>query len=242
VAAVGEPGVGRATLLAQAQRRVSPRDRILSASTPSAVDVQAWLSLWAPELGKPHTSVVVRGVDGLPAWAAEQLRALVVQAQPTASCLPLSLTAERFEDIPSPLASLVETVVHVPPLRERPQDVLPLAQHIARRVRGRDIDFTAPAARALGGCSWPGNVEQLVGVVRAAATRTELVDLRHLPPDVLSEAPRRLSRLEVLERDEIARALTRPGVTVKQAAQELGLSRATVYRKIAQYGISAPRR
>jgi transcriptional regulator of acetoin/glycerol metabolism len=249
VAAVGEPGAGRATLLAQAQRRAQPRDRILSASTPAPSDVEAWLSLWSPELGKPSTAVVVRGVDGLPAWAAERLRSLVVQAQASWSGPPdpsrgmlFTLTAERFEDIPLPLAALVDTVVHVPPLRERPEDVLPLARHAARRVRGRDIDFTAAAARALEGCGWPGNVEQLVRVVWHAATRTELVDVRHLPPDVLSGAPRRLSRIESVERDEITRALTRPGVTVKQAAEELGLSRATIYRKIAQYGISASRR
>ena len=245
VAAVGETGSGRATLLAQAQRRAQPRDRILSASTPAAADVEAWLSLWSPELGKANTAVVVRGVDGLPAWAAERLRALVVQAQTSRSGsagVPFALTAERFEDLPAPLAALVETVVHVPPLRDRPEDVLPLARHAARRVRGRDIDFTPAAERALRSCSWPGNVDQLVRVVRHAATRTELVDLRHLPADVLSEAPRRLSRLESVERDEIARALTRPGVTMKQAAEELGLSRATIYRKVAQYGISAPRR
>lgn len=249
VAAVGEPGAGRATVLAQAQRRARPRDRILSASTPGPADVEAWLSLWSPELGKPSTAVVVRGVDGLPAWAAERLRSLVVQAQSARSRSPdpssgmaFTLTAERFEDIPAPLAALVETVVHVPPLRERPEDVLPLARHAAHRVRGRDIEFTAAAARALAGCSWPGNVDQLVRVVRHAATRTELVDVGHLPPDVLSGAPRRLSRIESVEREEIARALTRPGVTVTQAAQELGLSRATIYRKIAQYGIAAPRR
>ena len=71
VAAVGEPGAGRATVLAQAQRRAQPRDRILSARTPAASDVEAWLSLWSPELGKPSTAVVVRRVDGLPAWAAD---------------------------------------------------------------------------------------------------------------------------------------------------------------------------
>ena len=245
--AVGEPGAGRATLLAQAQRRAQPRDRILSASTPAPADVEAWLALWSPELGKPHTAVVVRGVDGLPAWAAERLRALVVLArrthapEPTAG-MPFTMTCERFEDLPAPLAGLVEAVVQVPPLRERPDDVLPLARHAARRVRRRDVDFTPAAVRALTSCSWPGNVEQLVQVVRAAATRTDVVDVRHLPPEVLSGSPRRLSRIESVERDEILRALTRPGVTVTQAAQELGLSRATIYRKIAQYGITAPRR
>lgn len=243
VAAVGEPGTGRATLLAQAQRRAQPRDRILSASTPAPSDVEAWLALWSPELGKPHTAVIVRDVDGLPAWAAEQLRALVVQAARSRAGspspgLPLSLTAERFEDLPAPLAALVETVVHVPPLRERPNDVLPLARHAANRVRGREVDFTPAAARILSSSSWPGNVSELDRVVRSAATRTDLIDVHHLPPDVLSTSSRRLSRIETVERDEIARALTRPGSTVTQAAQELGLSRATLYRRITQYGIA----
>src|SRR5262249_2395035 len=55
VAAVGEPGSGRATALAQAARHQFPRDRILSASVPAPTDVQTWLGLWAPELGKSHT-------------------------------------------------------------------------------------------------------------------------------------------------------------------------------------------
>ena len=235
VAAVGEPGAGRATLLAQAQRRTQPRDRILSASTPAAADVETWLSLWSPELGKPYTAVVVRGVDALPAWAAQRLHDVASRA--TGGGVPLSFTAERFEDIPAPRAALVDTVVQVPPRRERPDDVLPLARHAGRRVRGREVDFTPTAVRALGNCRWPGNVAQLVQVVRSAATLTELVDVRHLPPDVLSEAPRRLSRIESVERDEIARVLTRPGVPVRQAADELGLSRATLYRRLTQYGL-----
>jgi sigma-54 dependent transcriptional regulator, acetoin dehydrogenase operon transcriptional activator AcoR len=51
-----------------------------------------------------------------------------------------------------------------------------------------------------------------------------------------------LSRIESVERDEIARALARPGITVTQAAHELGLSRATLYRRISQYGIAHTQR
>ena len=67
---------------------------------------------------------------------------------PAATVL-LSMTATRFEDIPAPLAALVDTIVEVPPLRERPEDVVPLARHAARRARGRDIDLTPAAERAL---------------------------------------------------------------------------------------------
>lgn len=238
VAAVGEPGAGRATLLAQAQRHVRPRDRILSARPPASQDTDSWLRLWSPELGKPNTAVVVADVGSLPIWAAELLRDLVAGA--TAG-VPFSVTAERFEDIPAPLAALVDTVVQVPPLRERPDDILPLARHAARRARGRDVELTPTAVHALTDYGWPGNVDQLSRVIRDAATRTDLIDVRHLPSEVLSGTARRLTRIEAFEREEIVRVLTRPGTTMKDAAEELGMSRATIYRKLAQYDLHIPR-
>jgi transcriptional regulator of acetoin/glycerol metabolism len=240
VAAVGEPGSGRATVLAQAERALRPRDRILSARTPAPQDVEAWLSLWTPELTKGHTAVVVRDVDALPAWAAERLRDLVVTAHGSTGAA-ISMTAERFEDIPTALTGLVETVVQVPPLRERPTDVGPIAHHVARRVRGRDVAFTPAAERALRDHPWPGNVEELAETVRNAATRTDLVDVRHLPVAVLSGTTRRLTRIEAFERDEIIRVLSQAETSMKDAAEELGMSRATIYRKIAQYDIHVPR-
>ena len=244
VAAVGEPGSGRTTALAQALRRTWPRDRILVASTPAPRDVQAWLALWSPELGKPHTAVVVRDADGLPLWVAERLRDLVLAVRAAGgpgATVPLSLTAERFDDVPAPLAALVDTVVTAPPLRERPADVVPLARQGARRARGREVALTPAAERALAGFTWPGNVTQLLRVVREAALRTDVVDVRHLPADVLSVPGHRLSRIETFERDEIVRVLSRPGTNMRAAAEELGVSRATIYRKVAQYQIQLPR-
>ncbi len=236
VAAVGEAGSGRATLLGQAARQRYPRDRILSASAPSPSDVETWLGLWTPELGKPHTVVIVRDVDLLPAWAAERLRDLVLAAR-RQTVVPVALTAERFEDIPAALAPLVDTVVRVPPLRDRPSDIMPLAGHFGRRARGREVTITPAAARALQGYGWPGNVEQLVRVVARASTSSDIVDLRDLPADVLAGNTQRLSRIETFERAEIVRVLSRPGVTMNQAARELGVSRATLYRKVSQYDI-----
>ena len=71
---------------------------------------------------------------------------------------------------------------------------------------------------------------------------TDVVDVRHLPADLRRASAHRLTRLESVERDEIARALARPGATVTAAARELGLSRATMYRKLAHYDLSAPGR
>lgn len=237
VAAVGESGTGRATLLAQALRRCHPRSRILAASAPAPQDLDPWLMLWTPEVGKPDTSVILGDVDVLPAWVAETLQQLL------AGCagVPLVLTAERLEDVPAPLLAMIGSVVQVPPLRERAADVVPIAMHVAARARSRDVEITAAARRALTDHGWPGNVTELVRVIRHAAMRADSIDVRHLPPSVLSDSTHRLSRIERFERDEIVRILARPGITMAQAAEHLGMSRATLYRKISQYGVHVPR-
>lgn len=237
VAAVGEAGAGRVTLLSQALRRVRPRSRILSASAPAPQDLEPWLMLWTPEVGKPDTAVIVGDVDVLPLWAADRLAQLLAAGEG----VPVVLTAERLEDVPGPLLPLIETVVQLPALRERPEDVVPIALHVAARARGREVEITAAARRALSDHSWPGNVTELVRVIRHAAMRADVIDVRHLPPSVLSAAARRLSRIERFERDEIVRALSRPGTTMQQAAAHLGMSRATLYRKVSQYGVHVPR-
>jgi transcriptional regulator of acetoin/glycerol metabolism len=111
---------------------------------------------------------------------------------------------------------------------------------VAREERHRAIDFTSRAARALTSYHWPGNVRQLRRIVRDAASRADVVDVHHLDPEVLDGGRRPLTRLERLERDEIVRCLTEPSTTITRAAEELGIGRATLYRKIAQYGIALP--
>ncbi|WP_217634041.1 helix-turn-helix domain-containing protein [Raineyella antarctica] len=248
VAAVGEDGAGRATLLAQALRRAHPRSRILSAAVPAPDDVDDWLALWTPELAKPGTAVIVENVDTLPAWAAEELRAradhalralLASSGNPPA--LVWAVTAEGFGGIPQPLAAMVETVVPVPALRERVADVLPLARFAARQTRLREVDFTSAAEHALTTYDWPGNVDELFSMVQAAALRSETIDVRDLPSALIGRSNRTLTRIEAVERDEIVRCLSRPGVTMSAAAAELGLSRATIYRRVARLGIVLPR-
>ncbi len=108
--------------------------------------------------------------------------------------LPLAITAQRLADVPAPLADLVQVVVPAPALRERPEDVEPLARHLADRARGRPVGFTPAALLALRDHTWPGNAAELAQVVRSAAGRTDEVDVRHLPAEVLSGTRRRLTR------------------------------------------------
>ncbi|MCS7479516.1 GAF domain-containing protein [Umezawaea endophytica] len=242
VAVVGEPGVGKTSLVSLARKEVLARERVLSARPPAPEDVDAWLTLWTPELGKESTCVIVSGVDALPAWAATELARMFTAARRADGLQPFVLTAEHYSAIPEALSPLVDAVVEVPALRFRPEDVLPLAHHFAHRDRGRAITFTSAATRALLSCGWPGNVKQLRRVVRDAAARTDVVDTHHLPAEVFTGTGHRLGRIQALERDEIVRCLTERGATVVSAAVELGLSRATLYRKIAQYGIRVPGR
>jgi hypothetical protein len=243
LAVVGEPGSGRSTLASVARRAVSSRPRLLHARTPVADDVGPWLELWTPALADEDTCVIVSGVEELPAWAAEELAAVLAAARrPAGTRQPFVLTAPGFGALPEALAPLVDAVVEVAPLRHRAEDVLPLAAHLARLERHRPVDITARAARALAACAWPGNAGQLRRVVREAVARTDVIDLHHLAPEVFSGGRRPLTRLEALERDEIVRCLTEPDTTVAQAAEKLGIGRATIYRKIAQYDIQVPAR
>lgn len=239
VAAVGEPGSGRTTALAQAQRLAHPRRRFLTVRAPVPRDVDAWLALWTPELRHREEGIVVSNVDELPDPAAQQLHDLLINAHATMSG-SYAFSAESFEDIPESLAVLVDTVVHVPPLRDRSADIHLLAASFARRARGRDIAFTPNAMRLLTEHEWPGNVAELHDVVKDAATRTDVIDVQHLPPAMLAHSAH-LPRIQAFEREEMVRVLMRPGATIGNATTELGMSRATIYRKLAQYGIQLPR-
>ncbi|MBG6224076.1 transcriptional regulator of acetoin/glycerol metabolism [Arthrobacter sp. CAN_A2] len=249
VAAVGEHGAGRATLLAQAFRSSRPGARILSAAAPAPDDVDAWLSLWTPELAKADTAVIVENIDLLPAWAAQELhghavralRALPPSGEGTTPTLAWAVTATDVDAIPRPLAAAVDTVIAVPPLRDRGDDVVQLARFAARQTRLREIDFTAAAERVLLAHDWPDNVDELFTVVHDAAVRAERIDVRHLPAYIVGRPGPHLSRIEAVERDEIVRSLAQPGATVTAAAAELGISRATIYRRIARLGITLPR-
>ncbi|UIJ35416.1 helix-turn-helix domain-containing protein [Allobranchiibius sp. GilTou73] len=236
VAVVGESGSGRTTLAMLGRRAGNRRGRVLVARAPRPSDVSGWMALWSPELRADDIGVVVSAADTLPSWAAAQLVADAGGRDRRPH--PLTVTARSYETIPSPLREAVHTVVEAPPLRHRADDVAPLAAFFARQLRHRDVGFTPRAMRALGAASWPGNVAELRTVVRDAAARSDLVDVRHLPAGVVSGGDHVLTRIEAFERDEIVRCLAAPGATVAHAATELGMSRATLYRKISRYRIA----
>jgi two-component system, NtrC family, response regulator AtoC len=143
--------------------------------------------------------------------------------------------------------------IAVPPLRERPEDIVPLAQHfLARYARhfGKPVTAISPRGLDLLQCyHWPGNVRELENIIeRSVALASEpVVQLDDIPLDpTLAPGPpsgdERLSLREArreLERRLIRRALVRAGGNHTVAARLLGLHRNTLLTKMARAGIRA---
>ena len=135
--------------------------------------------------------------------------------------------------------------VLLPPLRERREDLWLLVRHLLaehRAVTGRPVEAVSDEAmQALLGYAWPGNVRELKNVLGYAVIHCpgSTVELEDLPPEVLDSARTvtPLPDLPVDERARIEAALARTGGERKAAAALLGISRATLYRKLAQLGI-----
>ncbi len=142
--------------------------------------------------------------------------------------------------------------LHVPPLRERPGDVLDLADffvkkhgHVNRKVRG----LTDEARRALERYGWPGNVRELENAIEQALVfcETDLLGVADLPNFVGKTAPSTGSLpvnlpvyLEQIERDYIVRAYEQAKGVKTRTAELLSLKTSALYYKLEKYGLIKP--
>ncbi len=120
--------------------------------------------------------------------------------------------------------------IHVPPLAERPDDILPLARHFL----ADDKKLSADAREALRKYSWPGNVRELKNSLQRAALLATGPEITAADLALQATAP---PPVEELDRATIEAALARVGGVVAQAAAELGLSRQALYRRMDKLGI-----
>lgn len=136
--------------------------------------------------------------------------------------------------------------IRVPPLRERRDDVLPIARAFlattAARMGRKISGFTPPAAHQLLRYTWPGNVRELENAIERAtvlATKNR-IDVDDLPPEVRlalpdAFAPGAVRSLAEVERDYITAVLRASGGNRTKAAVTLGIGAATLYRKLKEY-------
>jgi DNA-binding NtrC family response regulator len=157
--------------------------------------------------------------------------------------LRTEVAAGRFrEDL---LFRLNTIEIHLPPLRERREDILPIALHClgrsAARYRKQLSGFDRGAIEALQAHTWPGNVRELDHAIERAVLLAsgEVVRAGDFALEPAGAAATSLEEmtLEDVERVLIQKALARFGGNVSQAAKTLGLSRSALYRRLKAHGL-----
>jgi DNA-binding NtrC family response regulator len=134
--------------------------------------------------------------------------------------------------------------IHIPALRERPEDIPLLAEnflrHFARQMNRRLEGFTAEATSCLCSYPWPGNVRELQNAIeRAVVTcRGTQIEARQFP--FAAAPPVADLQLTRVEEAHIRKVLAAASYNVTQAAQTLGIDRVTLYNKMKKYGIDRP--
>ena len=137
--------------------------------------------------------------------------------------------------------------IHLPPLRERENDILVLAtallQRYANENKKKITGFTKQAVHAIEMHRWPGNIRELENrikraVIMAEGTRVTPEDLELVSPFKRYEGQGLREAREGLERDFIQRAISRNKGNITQAAEELGVSRPTLYELMEKLGIA----
>jgi transcriptional regulator with GAF, ATPase, and Fis domain len=153
---------------------------------------------------------------------------------------------------------LGQICLHVPPLRERPEDIVPLAEHFLKQTNPR-LSFSSGALQILEGHRWPGNVRELRNVVTKAAVLARELEIG--TGDLLLTAPRSSAaipmpsvpsvgspagnsagssaNLDGMEKTQILRVLAQTNGHQQKAAELLGISRRTLSRKLKLYGREA---
>ncbi|MBU1024281.1 sigma-54 dependent transcriptional regulator [bacterium] len=144
---------------------------------------------------------------------------------------------------------LAVTNIHMPPLRERDDDVILLAKHFMEKLNEelhRDFKSIAPEVmNAMRAYPWPGNVRELMNTIeRIMILETgPVINLSYLPPDIAEYAEMGamksvgLETLDQLERKHLMRALNMTEYNVSQAADILGINRTTILRKLEKWGM-----
>jgi DNA-binding NtrC family response regulator len=156
--------------------------------------------------------------------------------------LPAEIAAGRFRD--DLFYRLNTVVIHLPPLSDRREDVMPLASHyldqFADRYKRTFEGFDRSAKQAIDAHLWPGNVRELAhaierGVLMARGAQITAADLG-LQSAAAATTTEELT-LEQSEKVFIQKVLARHGGDVRKAADQLGMSRSALYRRLQQFGL-----
>jgi DNA-binding NtrC family response regulator len=132
----------------------------------------------------------------------------------------------------------------IPTLKERPEDIVPLAKHFLNRsnVNRSPKQLTPDVEEALTAYAWPGNVRELKSIISKAALMSESdsICIDDLPRHIIAQKTfslRKSKTLEEIEKDHIMAIISETGGNQTKASQLLGINRKTLYKKIKKYKI-----
>lgn len=190
---------------------------------------------------------LLRVLDGVPYYRLGGVRKVSVDVRVVAATnqdLERAVAEGRFRgDL---FHRLTQVVIQVPPLRERREDIEPLARYFLRQ-HNPEMGLSSAALARLESHSWPGNIRELRNtVIQAAVLAGSPIlhpgDLRFRSQAARPAEPPRGSvlDLEEMERRMILEALAKTGGHQQRAAEELGISRRTLSRKLKLYNGLAP--
>lgn len=242
---IGEQGVGKETL-ARAIHASSPRRR----GRFVTVDCSALPSelLEAEIFGNGRAAIRTRGgtmfirdIEAMP--AATQPKLLRAMSESPEARVIVSATSElrRHSFDADLLEKLSTNTITIPPLRQRRDDIEPIAQSLLGRAtarQGRDIRFASDAMRALISYGWPGNARELESAIDYAVAVTRGASIH------ADDLPREVSNLSVRpqpndgdEAASIRAALDAHHWNRETTAAALGISRTTLWRKMRELGV-----
>ena len=164
-------------------------------------------------------------------------------------------TAEQINAgklMPEFIEALSKKVIHIPPLRERLEDIPLLAEYFIERLRieldnGRALGITDEALNKLKGYDWPGNIRELKNALERAlfTSQNETLDTAdiQLPDEYSAAGAIGLTdrKLKDLEKEAVLEALEKSNYVQKEAAKLLGISKRVIHYKIQQFNIKHPR-
>jgi len=219
-------------------------------SKPGLFEMADRGTLFLDEIGELqlHTQVkLLRVLDGHPFYRLGGHRKIKVDVRIVAATnqdLEAAVTAGRFrQDL---FHRLSQFQLRVPPLRERPEDIVALAEYFLG-LKTPGSSFAPDAVSALLSNPWPGNVRELRNLVARVAVQSTRPEIQPSQiADAMSGSPAALRQtasmpvgnLDSMEEQMIIRALERSGGHRGQAADQLGISRRTLSRKLKEYNIN----
>ncbi|WP_028244948.1 helix-turn-helix domain-containing protein [Pseudoclavibacter soli] len=244
VLAIGETGTGKTSAIDEIYQQTSPWGPSVVIEPGDVVGRLNRSRQLDPLLDDDPGLLIFRNIHALPQSAirplSEFLETRAAQVQLAATYNPAHMTDR------TPAAWLLPAFQHttnIPPLRARSDDIPGIVeQFLEVLANGRQpLRCSAEAMDVLSAGSWPGNLRQLHDVlaeIEANRGTRSMITLADIPQHANASALRELTMMQRIESDAIIKTLYEHGRNKSAAAQALGISRSSLYRKMSAYGIT----